>query len=291
MATTTHSRRLILLFTALLMGILVAAPAQAAPQTKTDHQRTQCVPAKHLQNWRSIEQLDQKGFNTVVQGDLATVDFDGNLLLEMAGGSTNNQDQASRVTEIDADLPVADRVKCWQALPGQDVVVEFRQRFNESAAPVNLQEDSFLWNAPFAGPNHPDDSSELLTAIGVSRASPFGFPVYMAEIVQDLDVATFSGLFKFQFLPAWLDPAEWHNVRITLSQMHAKIEIAQGNHPFDTVLQADLLRDVDPLAFEFSVDTSEQFVQGDGLNISCLDIRNVPSNVTNLPVQPSRCHS
>jgi len=290
MHTTTHSRRLILLLALLLGGILVAAPAQAAPLTKVDQRRTQCIPAKHIQNWRSAEQLNQKGFNTVDEGDLASVDFGGDLLLSMAGSSTNILAKASRVTEIDADLPIAQRVKCWQASPGQDVVVEFRERFNESAAPLNLQEDSFLWNAPLPSPNNPELPG-LLTAIGVSRTTAFGG--YVAEIVQDLNVMTFSGdfLFKIEALPVWLDATEWHNVRITLSQTHAKIEIAQGDHPFAPALESALLHPAEPLGFEFSVDTSEPIVQADGLNVSCLDIRYVPSNLNKLAVRPSLCHN
>ena len=293
MHTTTHSRRLILLFALLLGGILVAAPAQAAPLAKADQRRTQCIPAKHIQNWHSAEQLNQKGFNTVDEGDLASVDFGGDLLLSMAGGSTNNQAQASRVTEIDADLPIAQRVKCWQASPGQDIVVEFRERFNESAVPLNLQEDSFLWNAPLPSPNNPELPG-LLTAIGVSRTTAFGG--HVAEIVQDFDFFNPGGpaLFEVEPLPVWLNAADWHNVRITLSQTHAKIEIAQGDHPFDAdhpVLEADLLHPAEPLGFEFSVDTSEQFVQADGLNVSCLDIRYVPSNLNKLHARPSLCHN
>ena len=75
MHTTTHARRLILLLALVLGGILVATPAQAAPAPKADQRRTQCFPAKHIQNWRSAEQLNQKGFNTVDEGDLASIDF------------------------------------------------------------------------------------------------------------------------------------------------------------------------------------------------------------------------
>jgi hypothetical protein len=285
-----RSTRLILLLALVLMGTLMAAPAQAAPQTEVDQRRTQCIPTKHIQNWHSVEQLYQGGFNTVAEGDLATVGFDGNLLLNLAGGSANNQAQTSRVTEIDADLPIAQRVKCWQASSGQDVVVEFRERFNESGAPQNLQEDLFLWNAPLPGPNNPEPP-QLLTAIGVSRTSAFGAPIYIAEIVQDLDVMTFNGFFQFAPLPDWLDAAEWHNVRITLSEAYAKIEVAQGDHPFKSVLQVGLPHPAEPLGFEFSVESSGQTVPADGLNVSCLDIRNVPSNVNNLPVRPSRCHN
>jgi hypothetical protein len=272
------------------MGILLAAPAQAAPQTKVDDRRTQCIPAKHIQNWRSAEQLSQKGFNTVVEGDLASVDFGHDLLLAMAGSSTNGQAQASRVTEIDADLPIAQRVKCWQALPGRDVVVEFRERFNDSATPLNLQEDSFLWNAPLPGPNNPEPP-QLLTAIGVSRASAFGG--YVAEVVQDFNLLNPSepALFEVVPLPGWLHPTEWHNVRITLSQAYAKIEVAQGGHPFTTALQAKLLHPAELLGFEFSVEASAQIVQADGLNVSCLDIRHLPSQLSKLPVRPSLCYS
>lgn len=292
MHTTVRSRRLFMLCALLLMGILLAAPAQAAPQAKVDDRRIQCIPAKHIQNWHSAEQLNQQGFNTVDDGDLASVDFGRDLSLAMAGSTDNNQPQASRVTEIDADLPIADRVKCWQASPSRDVVVEFRQRFDNSAAPLNLQEDSFLWNAPFAGPSNPNEPPQLLTAIGVSRTSAFGPPLYVAEIVQDLNLATGSGLFPLPVpLPGWLNPGDWHNVRITLSQMHAKIEIAQGDYPFTSILESDLLHPAEPLGFEFSVDTSAQIVQADGLNVSCLDIRYVPSQLNELPFRPSLCRN
>ncbi|MEO7908933.1 MAG: hypothetical protein ABIV47_04725, partial [Roseiflexaceae bacterium] len=189
-----------------------------------------------------------------------------------------------------ANLPIAQRVKCWQAAPGRDIVVEFRERFDQRATPPNLAEDLFLWNAPLAGPNNPEPP-QLLTAIGVSRTSAFGAPMYVAEVVQDLDLTTFSGLLEIRPLPSWLDPAAWHNVRITLSQTYAQIEVAQGPNPFTVALRTALPHPAEPLAFELSVETSGPMpiVTADGLNVSCLDIRKVPSILSNLPIRPSLC--
>jgi hypothetical protein len=280
-----------LLLAILILSMLAVAPTQAAPRISGESHRPDCAPSKHIQNWHSVDQLERWGFNTLVEGDLASIHFNGDLSLDLAQSLSNTQSQVSRVTEIDAGLPIAQRVKCWQSAPGWDVVVEFRERFDQRATPPNLAEDLFLWNAPLASPNNPTELPHLLTAIGVSRTSAFGAPMYIAEVVQDLDLATFSGLLDIRPLPSWLNPAVWHNVRITLSQTYAKIEVAQGNHPFTLALQTALPHPAEPLGFEFSMETSGPIVTADGLNVSCLDIRKVPSVLSNLPIRPSLCRN
>jgi hypothetical protein len=289
MKTTSRSTRLMLLLAILILSMLAVAPTQAAPHISGESHRPACAPFKHIQNWHSIDQLERWGFNAVVDGDQASVHFNGDLSLDLARNPSNTQSQVSRMTEIDASIPIAQRVKCWEAAPGRDVVVEFRERFDRPATPPNLAEDLFLWNAPLAGPNNPAELPHLLTAIGVSRTSAFGAPMYVAEVVQDLDLTTFNGLLKIELLPNWLNPAAWHNVRITLSQTNAKIEVAQGDQPFTLALQTALPHPAEPLGFELSVETSGPIATADGLNVSCLDIRKVPSVLSNLPIRPSLC--
>jgi len=290
MKTTSRSTRLVLLLAILILSMLAVAPTQAAPHISGESHRPDCAPVKHIQNWHSVDQLERWGFNTVVEGDQASAHFNDDLSLDL-GQNVSNAPQVSRVTEIDADLQIAQRVKCWQAAPGRDVVVEFRERFDRGATPPNLAEDLFLWNAPLAGPNHPDEEAHLLTAIGVSRTNAFGPPMYIAEVIQDLDLTNFSGLFEIAPLPSWLNPADWHNVRITLSEAYAKIEVAQGDHPFELALRTALPHPAEPLGFEFSMETSGPIpvVTADGLNVSCLDIRKAPSVLSNLPIRPSLC--
>ena len=176
MKTTSRSTRLVFLLAILILSMLAVAPTQAAPHISGESHRPDCAPVKHIQNWHSVDQLERWGFNTVVEGDQASVHFNGDLSLDL-GQNVSNAPQVSRVTEIDADLLIAQRVKCWQAAPGRDVVVEFRERFDRPATPPNLAEDLFLWNAPLAGPNNPAELPHLLTAIGVSRTSAFGAPM------------------------------------------------------------------------------------------------------------------
>jgi hypothetical protein len=288
MKTILRPNRPFLLLAILLMSMLAVAPTYAAPSTTKKSRQSQCVPAKHIQNWRSVDQLSRQGFNSVVDGDLASMGFDGDLLLNLDSNPANHEYQVSRATEIDTNLPIAQRVKCWQAMPGHDLVVEFRVRFDQSAPPPNLEEDMFLWNAPLAGPNNPEPP-QLLTAIGVARTSGLGAPMYIAEVVQDLDLATFSGLFEITPVPAWLNAADWHNVRVTISQTHAQIEMAQGAHPFTLIQRTALLHPAEPLGFEFSLDTHASIPVADGLEASCLDIRTLPRQFTAFSARPSLC--
>jgi hypothetical protein len=160
------------------------------------------------------------------------------------------------------------------------VVVEYRIRFDQSAAQPNMTENLILWNAPLplAGSG---EQALPITAIGVTRNAAFGVPQYYAEIVQDLVFTppTQPLLLNLTPMPAWLDAGEWHRVRITLSQTTGEVEVAQSGHPFTTVSKVALLHPTGPLGFEFSIDN--EFFPGvfvpvttpDGLDVSYLDIR------------------
>ena len=75
----------------------------------------------------------------------------------------------------------------------------------------------------------------------------------MAIVAQDLDFMSMSGFLQVIPMPA-LDPTDWHQVRITVSQNEALIEVAQGGD-YTTALQVTLPQPIDePLAFEFSLD-------------------------------------
>jgi hypothetical protein len=186
------------------------------------------------------------------------------------------------MTEIDGGQPIADRVKCWEATPTRNVVVEYRIRFDQSAAQSGLTENLILWNAPLPSPGS-GETGKPITAIGVTRTSAnptSSVPQYYAEVVQDLNFATFAPPFILNLtpMPSWLDAGKWHRVRITLSQTKGKVEVAQGPYPFTTVTEEALLHPTGPLGFEFSLDN--EFVPGvytpitipDGLDVSYLDI-------------------
>jgi hypothetical protein len=268
----------------LLLGLVFVLPAQAAQPALPSpapaaHASTRCLPQKHIDFWGSRRAIEARGFNFDIVGAQASAAFRRNLSLDLASNPASSAYTASRRTEIDTDKPIAQRVKCWQAAPHKNVVVEFRARFDQRSTPAGLSENLMLWNAPF--PSVTPEPARPVTAIGVSRNSLFGQPQYMAQVAQDLDFATFTPPFVFQTapMPAWLNPADWHRVRITLSQTTAQIDVAQGFRPYTTVLKAALLHPAEPLGFEFSVDNElapgviGPVTTPDGLDVDYLDIQ------------------
>lgn len=280
MKTTSRSARLVLLIAILILSMLAISPTQAAPAATTNnrHNANQCVERKFIPFWGSRSLIEAQGFNFDIEGDQASVKFRNNLSLDLASNLTSSDYTASRMTEIDSEKPIADRVKCWQATPTKNVVAEYRIRFDQSAAQSGLTENLILWNAPL--PSNTPEPARPITSIGVSRNGAFGPPQYYAEVVQDLDFGTFAPPFLLELtpMPSWLDAGNWHRVRITLSQTTGQVDVAQGTHPFTTVSKVALLHPAEPLGFEFSLDN--EFVPGvyvpvsipDGLDVSYLDI-------------------
>jgi hypothetical protein len=280
MTTISRSARSIFLFAILLASLLAVAPTQAAPAAYKNfrHNPNQCLDRKFIPFWGSRNFIEAQGFNFDIVGDQASVMFRNNLSLDLASNPLSSAYTASRITEIDSSMPIADRVKCWQATPTKNVVVEFRIRFDQSAAQPGLTENLILWNAPL--PSSTPEPARPITAIGVSRNGAFGPPQYYAEVVQDLDFGTFAPPYILQLtpMPAWLDAGQWHRIRITLSQTTGQIDVAQGVRPFTTVSKVALLHPAEPLGFEFSLDN--EFVPGvyvpvaipDGLDVSYLNI-------------------
>jgi hypothetical protein len=269
-----------LLLALLILSMLAVAPTQAAPAATRGHSHNPnpCRDRKFIPFWGSRSFIEAQGFNFDIVGDQASVKFRNNLSLDLASNPAISDYTASRMTEIETEKPIAERVKCWQATPTKNVVVEFRVRFDQSAAPNDLNENLMLWNAPF--PSTTPESARPVTSIGVSRNVALGQPTYVAAITQDLDLGTFAPPFIFELtpMPAWLDAGKWHRIRITLSQTTGQIDVAQGTRPFTTVSKVALLHPAEPLGFEFSVDN--ELFPGmtvpinipDGLDVSYLDM-------------------
>jgi hypothetical protein len=280
MKSPSRATRLVLMLAILILSMLAVAPTQAAPAATTSYQHSpnQCLDRKFIPFWGSRSFIEAQGFNFDIVGDQASVKFRSHLSLDLASHPTNSDYTASRMTEIDTWKPIADRVKCWQATPTKNVVVEYRVRFDQSATPSGLTENLMLWNAPFASTT--PEPARPITSIGVSRNSAFGPPQYYAEVVQDLDFGTFAPPFILELtpMPAWLDAGKWHRIRITLSQTAGQIDVAPGPHPFTTVSKVALMHPAEPLGFEFSIDN--EFVPGmtvpitipDGVDVSYLDM-------------------
>lgn len=280
MKTSSHSARLILLLALLLLSMFLAAPTQAAPLADRDNHTdtASCVDRKLIPFWGNRGFIESQGFNFDIVGNQASAKFQRNLSLDLDSDTASTAYTASRMTEIDTWKPIAERIKCWQATPSKNVVIEFRARFDQGATPLGLTENLMLWNAPY--PSTTPEVARPLTSVGVSRSSALGQPQYMAQVTQDLNFGTFTPPFVFQTtpMPAWLNAGDWHRVKITLSQQFAQVDVAQDAHPFTTVLKAALLHPAEPLGFEFSVDN--ELVPGitvpvsipDGLDISYLSI-------------------
>lgn len=279
MTTRLKGLRLWALGALLAAGLAFTAPSHAAPRPTPAQPDTSCPSSKNIDNWRNTEELERKGFNVELFGEQASLDFERDhgrryAALDLAANPNSAAYTASRVSEIDGTLPIAERTKCWQASERRAVVAEYTLRFDQAATSSSLTESAFFWNSPLpaVGASEP---AGLLTSFGVARNQG----VYQAVALQDLNFADFSGLYRTQPMPAWLDAADWHRVRVTISQTTARIEVAQGARPFTAVLEVQLLHPAEPLGFEVSID-NEAFpgyyvpvATPDGIDIDRLEIR------------------
>lgn len=278
MTTRLKGPRLWALGVLLTAGLAFATPGQAAPQAAPAQHGDSCPASRNIDTWRSAEQLERQGFHVELFGDQASLDFERALLrryaaLDLSADPTSATYTASRVSEIDGTLPIAERVKCWRANERRAVVAEYTVRFDQPTA-SGVTENLFFWNSPLpaVGDSEPQG---LLTAFGVSRSQG----VYQAIALQDLNFADFSGLYRTAPMPQWLNAAQWHRIRVTISHTTARVEVAQALRPFTTVLEATLLHPAEPLGFELSID-NEAFpgvytpvVTPDGIDIDDLEIR------------------
>lgn len=238
-----------------------------------------CAPAKLILNW-SASQIERNGFDVELYGQpQASLSFKGSgvkyLSLDTAANPTNASYVASRITEADPELPVEQRNPCWQPSAKFKVVGEFIMRFDQKNAPATMTENFIFWNAPLGA-----NGNGMMTAIGVSRTQG----QYVAAVAQDLNLATYQGLYSTTPMPSWLDASKWHAIRVTFSQTDAKIEVAQLSHPYTVVSHVQLLHPPEALDFEFSVD-NEAFpgfyapiTVPDGADISYMFFRKVPAN-------------
>lgn len=263
---------------AIIVAVMVPGLVLTAQAADARNPHTVCVPHKSIEQWNNLNQLGAQGFYAEIHGEEAALTFnreqnDKYLSLDIApSGDAAADYAASRITEIDATLPVGERVKCWQPTDSRDVVAEFEVRFDQPVTP-GLTENLVFWNAPFG------ETSIPITTIGVSRSLSTG-GMYAAVVAQDLVLAPeFSGLMQVSPMPAWLDDTAWHRIRITISTTSARIEVAQGEHPFTTVLETALLHAPEPLGFEFSIDNEAlpgMYIPvpfGDGVDVTDFEVR------------------
>lgn len=243
----------------------------------------QCWKHRLIVGWNSQQLIEDQGLSFSTVGDQASIDFGRTLKLNMSSNSVAKSYMASRVSEIAPGLPIAKRIKCWQATSTRDVVVEFRVRFREEGTPPGLTESLMLWNAPLPAKNFPE-SPIPATSIGVLRSSLNGTPEYQAVIAQDVPFSRTTQPFLRQTpaMPLWLNASTWHRVRITLSQKIAQVEVAQGLHPFTIVAQSALLHPAEPLGLVFSIDNeivpgiTSPVTVSDSIEIGYLRIGMVP---------------
>lgn len=237
----------VFLILAILLAFLVLvlqpqAVAAAAPQ---------CQPNKHVDNLMHDQILHARQFHIDEAGS-GTLSYHGrgkaayaslNLEQDLSGAPT-----VARITEVDTSLPPEARTRCWQPSEKFNVVAEFDIRFAQAEKPFGLTETAFLWNSPLGG------ATPLpLTSIGVSRSE--SFPGYNATVAQNLTFVPFAfDHLEVVPMPEWIDPTQWHSIRITLGQHDVTIEAAQGDSGYVTVISTTLPQPVDPLAFELSID-------------------------------------
>jgi hypothetical protein len=205
-----------------------------------------------IDTWESPEQLAAYGFLIEQFGPSSSLTFGGDSLQLTLGPDPSPAYAASRITEIDPRVPIRERARRWQPAEGRPVEVRFTIRFGEATASPELIANLILWNAPFPfqdAATRTDEVALPVTAFGVSRRDG----VYYAAAAQDFDGATGEGLFRQAPIPAWLDPADWHQVSILLTTESVEIGVDQAGHE-EIVLACRLLRAPDPLGFQFSID-------------------------------------
>lgn len=274
------TRNLLGLLITCIALVAISTPIQATARARSNG--TNCPSQKLIVNPANSTQLDYNGFYTELIGNQATLSFDNAWLhrflsLTVTSNPLNTAYVASRITEIEPNLAIDQRVKCWQATSNSNVVVDFNVRFDQALPPTNLTENLILWNAPLPAPGS-SESPRPITAIGVTRSNG----LYAALVAEDFDNSTFTGFLNLQPLPIWLDASQWHLVRITLSHTTATIEVAQGLQGYTTVLSTQLPHPTGPLGFEFSVDNQIvtnnylPVIVPDSLDADYLSIRNVP---------------
>ncbi|HET9221309.1 MAG TPA: hypothetical protein VFO07_02340 [Roseiflexaceae bacterium] len=280
MITPKPFQALFLILVLCVAGLNTTEPAGATGAAMRDNHRA-CVHHKKVQHWVDERQIERIGFYRDVFGSQASLAIAGQppqsyLALRVAADPNSSTYTASRITETESQLPIAERTKCWQPDTKRDVLVEYTLRFQQATVQLGMTENQFLWNAPLPSPQHPEPAVPL-TAFGVTRSNGG----YSAVLAQDLDLATFSGFVQIVPMPAWLNAADWHRVRVRVSTTHARVEVAQGAHQFTVVADADLPRAPDPMGFEFSVDneaapgTFVPVTVPDGVDVGPFDIRTV----------------
>ena len=211
-----------------------------------------CVPVKVIRKVRSERILRRNGFYIDLYGT-GSLDFDREGKYKFGTLSVrpdvdpDDPYTAARITEVDTSLPADQRIKCWQPTDRFDVVIKYTIRLGQLDFP-GLTENMLMWNAPFDGEN-----SLTFTAVGVTR-NILSEGNYVAMFAQDLDLGTGGGILLFAPMPDWLDYTSCHHVRLTISKFDVKIEVAQGEHDYEIVLESNLENPIEPLALEFSLD-------------------------------------
>lgn len=276
---------LLAVLSVLLLGLAalpgnVATAAQAAPPVRERvPDAARCRPAKILTGLHNEHQLEAFGLHRDIFGS-------GSLTFEREGRAQyaslnvapdlSGDPVAARITEVDTSLPPEERTKCWQPTDKFSVMAKYVIRFEQAERPPGLTENALLWNAPFG------ETTQLpMTAIGVSRSE--NFPGYVATVSQDVSFTpVFTGFVQVAPMPAWLDPTEWHTVRVLMTEQKATISVVQG-HQQATVLSAALPAPLEALAFEASVDNEvfpgfhAPIPQSDTIDVAALSIRRFPN--------------
>ena len=276
---------LIVVLGALLLGLAalpggVATAAPASPATPAEAPPSDgCRPAKIITGLRNERQLEAFGLHQDVFGSgTLTFDREGRhqyASLSLAPDLSGNPVSA-RITEVDTSLPPEERTRCWQPTEKFRILAKYSIRFAQAERPPGLTENVFLWNSPFG-----ETSLLPLTAIGVSRSE--NFPGYVATVSQDVTFTpVFSGFIQVAPMPAWLDPTEWHTVRVHLSEQEATISVIQGDQRA-TVLSAALPAPMTALAFEAGVDNEifpgfyAPVSEPDTIDVAAVAIRRFPN--------------
>ena len=112
---TSRIRHILMLVAVFCSALLFSVPIAAAPLPRPQPQSQltagdQCRDHKQIEDWHSRRAIEAKGFNFDIIGGQARVDFGRTMSLSLASDPSSSTYTASRMTEVDSNAPIDERV-------------------------------------------------------------------------------------------------------------------------------------------------------------------------------------
>ncbi len=208
-----------------------------------------------IDKWHGPQDIGDAGMLVQIKrGVQAGIQYNGDYAkFRVNPDPASSEYTASRISEIDSRLEVAQRVKRWRPTEDMNVTGKFKIRFSDEQ--TTLTYNLMLWNAPFK-----KERGIPAMSIGVTRSvvSDFEYAVVIAQnVVVNPQASCFGGdvlrVVKLRETSDWLRMTEWHWVHILFAEDWARVEVQQGDKR-RVVVEEGLTKPVEALGFVFSVD-------------------------------------